>query len=70
MNTVKFAGDKITLRLRVSILALDILALGFLVDAVHQHQYYYYTDGNGAFIDSLALAPVRVHDGCLSCGSL
>lgn len=62
MTVPKFVGDKVTLCLRASIIALDIIALGFLVNAVHQHQHYYWTDGNGAFIDGLALAPVRAHD--------
>jgi hypothetical protein len=62
MVSPEFASDKVTLRLRASIIALDIIAFGFLLNAVYQHQHYYYTDGFGQFIDSLSLAPVCDHD--------
>lgn len=67
MTISQFAGDKVTLRLRASIITLDIVALGFLSNAIYQHQHYFYTDGNGPFIDSLSLAPVCIHHGSGSC---
>lgn len=57
----KFAGDRVTLGLRVSIIIFNIIALGFLLNAYYLNRDDFWTEGQGQFINCLSLAPVCVH---------